>query len=45
MRWRRQQALLRTLEQRPDLLSQARLSSADLAFLRQHGWPTAESGT
>jgi len=45
VRWRRQQALLRTLEQRPDLLSQARLSSTDLAFLRQHGWPTAESGT
>jgi tRNA (guanine37-N1)-methyltransferase len=42
-RWRRQQALLRTLEQRPDLLSRARLSAADLAFLRQHGWPTAES--
>lgn len=37
-RWRREQALLRTLEQRPDLLAQAPLTKADLTFLRQHGW-------
>jgi tRNA (guanine37-N1)-methyltransferase len=35
IRWRRQQALRRTWERRPDLLSRARLSEADKAFLRQ----------
>lgn len=35
IRWRRQQALYRTWERRPDLLSKARLSEADKAFLRQ----------
>jgi tRNA (guanine37-N1)-methyltransferase len=35
IRWRRQQALRRTWERRPDLLSKARLSEADKAFLRQ----------
>ncbi len=34
-RWRRQQALLRTHERRPDLLADAHLSEEDLAFLRQ----------
>ena len=34
IRWRRQQALRRTWERRPDLLSKARLSEADKAFLR-----------
>lgn len=37
-RWRREQALLRTLQRRPDLLAKASLSDADLAFLRLHGW-------
>jgi tRNA (guanine37-N1)-methyltransferase len=32
-RWRRQQALLRTLERRPELLSRAPLSDEDRAFL------------
>ncbi len=34
-RWRREQALRRTWERRPDLLSQAELSRADREFLRQ----------
>ncbi len=34
-RWRRQQALLRTYERRPDLLATADLSEEDLALLRQ----------
>jgi len=34
-RWRRQQALRRTWERRPDLLAQAVLSDADRAFLAQ----------
>jgi tRNA (guanine37-N1)-methyltransferase len=41
-RWRREQALLRTLEQRPEILQRpataARLSPADINFLRAHGW-------
>ena len=37
-RWRRQQALLRTLKRRPDLLEVAELSSDDLAFLRSQGY-------
>ncbi len=36
--WRRQNALLRTLERRPDLLEKARLSEEDLSFLERHGW-------
>jgi tRNA (guanine37-N1)-methyltransferase len=35
VRWRRRQALRRTLENRPDLLRHARLSSEDLDYLRQ----------
>jgi tRNA (guanine37-N1)-methyltransferase len=35
IRWRRQQALRRTWQRRPDLLSKAGLSEADRAFLRQ----------
>jgi len=35
IRWRRRQAIRRTWERRPDLLSKARLSEADKAFLRQ----------
>lgn len=34
-RWRRNQALLRTLQKRPDLLSGGELSKADLDFLAQ----------
>jgi tRNA (guanine37-N1)-methyltransferase len=36
-RWRREQALLRTWQRRPDLLAGAELSDADRAFLRQMG--------
>lgn len=35
VRWRRQQALRRTRERRPDLLQQARLSNEDQAYLRE----------
>ena len=37
-RWRREQALLSTLQRRPDLLASAVLSEQDRRFLRQHGW-------
>ena len=37
-RWRREQALLCTLERRPELLMRVALSAKDLAFLKQHGW-------
>src|SRR5512140_757154 len=37
-KWRREQALLRTLQRRPDLLGKAELSAADLKFLREQGW-------
>lgn len=37
-RWRREQALLRTLTRRPELLLRATLSAKDLAFLQLHGW-------
>ena len=37
-KWRRQQALLRTLQRRPDLLEKADLSKDDLAFLDQQGF-------
>jgi len=35
VRWRRQEALRRTFERRPDLLAQARLSPADREFLQR----------
>ena len=35
VRWRRQEALRRTFERRPDLLAQARLSQADREFLQR----------
>lgn len=35
VRWRRQQAILRTLRRRPDLLVRARLDDCDRAFLRE----------
>ena len=37
-RWRREQALLRTLQRRPDLLRTAQLSKEDLKLLRSHGY-------
>jgi len=37
-RWRREQALLRTLHRRPDLLQDLDLTEVDRDFLRQHGW-------
>lgn len=37
-RWRREQALLRTLQRRPDLLERAELSEADRDFLRKQGF-------
>jgi tRNA (guanine37-N1)-methyltransferase len=37
-RWRRHEALRRTLEQRPDLLIKADLSQEDLAFLKSIGY-------
>ena len=37
-RWRREQALLRTLERRPDLLRSVSLSKLDRRFLFEHGW-------
>lgn len=37
-RWRREQALKRTLERRPDLLTRAVLSEQDKEFLRGLGW-------
>ncbi len=43
-RWRREQALRRTLERRPDLLERAVLTEEDRAFLARLGWPkTPES--
>ena len=41
-RWRREQALLRTLTQRPDLLTGAELSKRDRLFLAAQGWPPPE---
>lgn len=38
-RWHHEQALLRTLQQRPALLAQLPLSPADRRFLQTHGWP------
>ena len=40
--WRRQQQLRRTLARRPDMLAQAQLSKADLAFLQTLGWSPTE---
>ncbi|MBX3011535.1 MAG: tRNA (guanosine(37)-N1)-methyltransferase TrmD [Caldilineaceae bacterium] len=37
-KWRREQALLRTLQQRPELLETLPLTPKDYAFLRQQGW-------
>ena len=44
-RWRRREALRRTLESRPDLLERAELSDPEKEFLRGLGWkPPAQSG-
>jgi len=40
-RWRREQALRRTLERRPDLLERAPLTEEDRAFLARLGWRKA----
>lgn len=40
-RWRRQEALKRTLERRPDLLARANLNADDKKFLRELGWDEA----
>ena len=37
-RWRRQQALKRTLERRPDLLANAKLNREDVTYLRTLGY-------
>lgn len=37
-RWRREQALLRTLLRRPQLLADIDLTKQDMAFLRSRGW-------
>ncbi len=37
-RWRREQALLRTLTRRPDLLAKLTLTPEDERFLKEHGW-------
>jgi len=37
-RWRRQQSLRRTFEQRPDMLATADLSDEDRRFLKELGW-------
>jgi len=37
-KWHREQALLRTLHQRPELLVNLPLTAKDYAFLQQHGW-------
>lgn len=37
-KWRREQALLRTLNQRPELLETLPLTPKDYAFLRKQGW-------
>lgn len=42
-RWRREEALRKTLRNRPDLLADADLSREDRAYLRGLGWPRGES--
>ena len=37
-RWRREDALRRTLDRRPGLLDRASLSVSDLRFLERQGW-------
>ena len=40
-RWRREQALLRTMRRRPDLLESAHLTQTELEFLSSHGYRPA----
>ncbi len=42
-KWRREQAILRTLAQRPDLIQADKLSSQDLELIRQHGLKIEDS--
>ncbi len=44
-RWRRQQSLRRTWENRPDLLDKADLTPADLDYLRSLEWTPKTSGS
>lgn len=44
-RWRREQALRRTLERRPDLLETADLPDDDRRFLRRLGWKGGQKGS
>jgi tRNA (guanine37-N1)-methyltransferase len=37
-KWRREQALLRTLQRRPDMLAKSELTKDDLKFLKEHGY-------
>ena len=37
-KWRREQALLKTLKVRPDMLKTAKLTKEDKAFLAENGW-------
>ena len=43
-KWRREQALLRTAEKRPDLLAKALLTEKDRLFLRGHGIDIVKKG-
>ncbi len=42
-RWRREQALLRTLQRRPDLLAAIALTKTDRKFLATYGWPSPDA--
>ena len=42
-RWRREQALLRTFQRRPDLLENFALSEEDIRFLESHGYRRSKS--
>ncbi len=41
--WRREQALLRTLERRPEMLEKIELSKKDREFLKKLDWPTEKN--
>lgn len=43
--WHHEQALLRTLARRPDLLETLPLSAADRKFLERHGWQAAAANS
>lgn len=43
-KWRHEQALLRTLARRPELLETLPLTSADRKFLQSHGWQPLSLG-